>query len=58
MATISSRKSEEKWRVEADMRCLIESEQIKADPKRLAAARKLAQDQLLELAAVTAPAKT
>ena len=54
---ISMRKEEENWRVESDMRTLIEAEQIEKDPKRLAAAKKLAKERLLELASVASESK-
>jgi hypothetical protein len=45
-------KSEADWRVEDDMRTLARAAEIRKDPKRLAAAQKLAKEKLLELAAV------
>lgn len=52
MNKISMRKEEERWRVESDMRTLVEAEEIRRDTKRLAAAKKLAQEKMLEVAAV------
>lgn len=52
MNSISMRKQEEKWQAESDMRTLVEAEEIKRDPKRLAAAKKQAQEKMLEVAAV------
>lgn len=40
---------EQRWQSEHDMRVLIEAEQIKRDPKRLARARQLAKQQLSDL---------
>ena len=44
--------SNEDWRTESDMRALIEAQQIKSDPKRLAAAQAMAKKRMLEVAAV------
>lgn len=52
MSKIEMRKQEEKWRVESDLRTLIEAECIRKDSKRLAAAQKLAKEQMMEVAAV------
>lgn len=49
-----------KWRAEDDMRTLARAQEIKGDPKRLAAAKKCAEEKLAELQAVagaTAAAK-
>jgi len=54
MAGISSRKSDDDWRIDSDLSTLQEAERIKADPKRLAAAQSRAKDKLLELASVAA----
>lgn len=43
-----------KWRTESDLRTLIEAEQIEKDPKRIKAARELAKEKMLEVAAVAA----
>lgn len=40
------------WQTEDDMRTLARAAEIRKDPKRLAAAQKLAQQKLLELAQV------
>lgn len=53
-ATISMRKQEETWRAERDLDTLMECEKIEADPKRLAAAKRLAKERLLNLASVAA----
>lgn len=55
---INMRKEEERWRAESDMRTLMECEEIKKDPKRLAAVKSMAKEKLVELAAVTAVAKS
>jgi len=56
MNKIGMRKEEERWRAESDMRTLMQAEQIRADPKRLSAAQKMAKDELLKLAPVTGAA--
>lgn len=38
--------SEEKWRVEDDLRTLMHAKEIQRDPKRMAAVRKLAQEKM------------
>lgn len=43
---------DEQWRVESDLRTLMEAEAIERDPKRYKAAKQLAQKKLLEIAAV------
>lgn len=43
---------DEKWRTEADVRTLAEAAAIKADAKRLARARAMAKEKLMEMAAV------
>lgn len=57
MGTISLRKSEESWKVERDLECLLECERIEKDPKRLAAAQKLAKERLMSLAGVASEGK-
>jgi hypothetical protein len=54
MATKSIRlaSAESDWRTEDDLRILMECEKIEKDPKRLAAAQKLAKQKLLDLAGV------
>lgn len=42
---------DEDWRAENDMRTLVEAEQIKRDPKRLARARAVARRHLANLQA-------
>lgn len=51
-AAVNMRKEEEQWRAQRDLDTLIECEAIEKDPKRLAAAQKLAKERLLEVAAV------
>lgn len=41
-----------KWRAEDDMRTLARAEEVRRDPKRLAAAKKMAREKLAELQAV------
>ena len=52
MNGISMRKQEDQWRAESDLRTLMDAEKIEKDPKRLAAAQKLAKDRLIALAGV------
>lgn len=47
-------KDDEKWRVENDLRTLIEAESIKNDPKRYAKAQTLAKERMTEVAKVAA----
>lgn len=44
--------SDDDWRADSDLRTLIEAEQIKKDPKRLAKAQAKAKERMLEVAAV------
>jgi len=55
--SVAMRKEEEEWRVESDMRTLMEAEEIRRDPKRLAKATAKAQEKLLEIAAVAGESK-
>lgn len=51
--TISSPKGEmDNWRVESDLRTMLESEAIEKDPKRLAAVQKLAKTKMMDMAKV------
>lgn len=43
---------DEEWRVDSDLRTLMEAEKIRRDPKRLAKAQALAKSRMLEAAAV------
>lgn len=40
---------EDKWRAEDDMRTLARAAEIRKDPKRMAAAKKVAREKLAEL---------
>jgi pyocin large subunit-like protein len=40
------------WKVESDLRSLMEAEQVRRDPKRLAKAQALAKRKMVEAAAV------
>lgn len=51
------RKQDEAWRAERDLDTLMECEKIEKDPKRLAAAQKLAKDRLMALAGVASEGK-
>lgn len=46
------------WQAQSDVRTLVEAEQIKRDPKRLAAAKACAKKRLEETAAVVATQST
>lgn len=43
---------DEEWRVESDLRTLMEAEVIEKDPKRMAKVRALAKKKMLEVAAI------
>lgn len=43
---------DEEWRVDSDLRTLVDAEKIRRDPKRLAKAQALAKSRMLEAAAV------
>jgi len=47
-----------KWRAEDDMRTLARAQEVMADPKRLAAAKKCAKEKLTEMQAVANMATT
>lgn len=51
-------KEELEWRTEEDVRTLGRARQIKKDPKRLKAAKKLAKEQMAEMAAVAEETKS
>lgn len=57
MKPISSIDSDKSWQAEDDLRTLIRAEQIRADPKRLAAAKKKAKERQSELSALDELAK-
>ena len=57
MGKISATRAEDDWQTESDMRTLMEAEKIKADPKRMEKAQKLAKARLLEVAAVASEGK-
>lgn len=42
-----------KWRVEDDMRTLMQAREIQRDPKRMAAVRKLAQEKMADMKKLT-----
>jgi hypothetical protein len=44
---------EKKWQAEDDLRALCRAEEIKLDPKRLAAAKAMATERKAELAGIT-----
>ena len=46
------------WKVEGDLRSLLEAEQIRRDPKRMAKAQALAKKKMGEAAAVAGGADT
>ncbi len=43
-------KDDEKWKVESDLRTMIEAETIKNDPKRFAKVQQLAKERMTEVA--------
>ena len=43
---------DEDWKVESDLRSLVEAEQIRRDPKRMAKVQALAKKKMIEAAAV------
>lgn len=43
---------EDKWRAEEDMRTLARAAEIRKDPKRMAAAKKVAREKLAELQSI------
>jgi hypothetical protein len=49
---------DEEWRVESDLRTLMDAEKIRRDPKRLAKAKALAKARMLEAAAVASAEST
>lgn len=51
-SAIATIKDDEKWRVESDLRTLIEAESIKNDPKRYAKVQALAKERMTEVAKV------
>jgi len=44
---------DQKWKVEQDLRSLVEAAEINKDPKRLAAVKALAKEKTAELAKIT-----
>jgi hypothetical protein len=42
------------WQTESDLRTLIEAEEIREDPKRLAAAKACAKEKLVDMAKIAA----
>ena len=46
-------KPDDKWRVEDDMRTLMQAREIQRDPKRMAAVRKLAQEKMADMKKLT-----
>lgn len=48
----------EDWATENDLRTLLECEKIEKDPKRMAKVQKLAQQKMLEFAALASEATT
>ncbi len=53
---VSISADEKKWRVESDLRTLVEADEIRKDPKRLAAAKALAKEKTTELQKISAAA--
>lgn len=57
MNGISMRKEEARWRAERDLDTLLEAEKVEKDPKRLAAAKKLAQERMMAVAGIASEGK-
>ena len=57
MNAVEARKEQEQWRAERDLETMIECEKIEKDPKRLAAAQKLAKERLLMLGGIASEGK-
>jgi len=57
MASKSPVKLEDDWRVESDLRTLMEAEAIKADSKRYEKAKELAKKNLMKMASVAGDSK-
>ena len=53
MAKVTSTFDKE-WQTEQDVRTLMEAQEIREDPKRLAAAQACAKEKLLDMAAISA----
>lgn len=51
-STSSGISIDDSWRIEDDLRCLLEAAKIKRDPKRMAAVRKLAQQKTADMQAL------
>lgn len=45
---------DEEWKVESDLRTLMEAEKIEKDPKRMAKVQALAKKKMLEVASIAA----
>lgn len=54
---LSMSAEEKKWQIEDDLRTLTRAEEIKRDPKRLAAAKKMAKERLEEVQSVIGDGK-
>ena len=52
MAKVMKIAEDDEWRVESDLRTLMDAEKIRRDPKRLAKAQALAKTRMLEAASV------
>lgn len=48
-ASVSAVRERDEWEIREDMRTLVRAEEIRRDPKRLAAARKMAKDEMQNL---------
>lgn len=49
MAKVNAVKEDSKWQAESDLRTLIEADEIREDTKRLAAAKALAKEKLVDI---------
>lgn len=49
---VSSIKDDERWRVEDDLRIMVEAEKIEKDPKRMAKVQALAKEKMMDVAKI------
>lgn len=49
---------DEEWRVDRDLRTLMDAEKIRRDPKRMAKAKAMAKERMLEAATVASAEST
>lgn len=56
--TASAARERDEWEIRDDMRSLVRAEEIRRDPKRLAAAKKMAKEELTNLQNAVQDTKT